>query len=94
MIFSKDHVAITPVRVEITRGWYSMGVRNLCRNMKVINADKCSPSLAVGTWTSFCSVLMVDRFQSVVWSQSSCPQWNALTFYHKCTHNKEQAVFG
>jgi len=42
-------------------------------NLKVINADKCSPSLYVGTWTSFCSVLMVDRFHSVVWSQSSCP---------------------
>jgi len=40
---------------------------------KVINADKCS-SLPVGTWTSFYSVLMVDRLHIVVWSQRSCPQ--------------------
>jgi len=38
-------------------------------NLKVINADKCSPSLAVGTLASFCSVLMVDRFHRVVWSK-------------------------
>jgi len=65
-----------------------MGVSIFAENLKVIYADKCSLSLAVGTWNSFCSGLMVDRFHSVVWSQSSCPQQNALVFYHKCTHNK------
>jgi len=62
----------------------------VAENLNVINADKCSPSLAVCMWTSFCSVLMVDRFHSVVWSQSSCSQWNALAFYRKCTHNKSK----
>ena len=33
---------------------------------------------------------MVDRFHSVVSSQSSCPKWNALAFYPKCTHNKSK----
>ena len=56
----------------------------------MINADKCFPSLAAGTWTSFCSVLMVDKFHSVVWSQSSWPQQNTLAFYRKCTHNKSK----
>jgi len=31
-------------------------------------------TVGTGTRTAFCSVLMVDRFHSVVWSQSSCPQ--------------------
>jgi len=67
-------VATTPVWVEITRVSIP-GVQVIfAENLKVINANKCSPCLAVGTWISFCSVFMVDRFHSVVWSQSSCPQ--------------------
>ena len=70
------HMATTPVRVEITGGWYSRGVSNLCRKLESDQCRQVFPSLAlaVGTWISFCSVLMVDRFHSVVWSQSSCPQ--------------------
>jgi len=70
------HVATTPVPVEIIGGWYSSGVSNLCRKLESDQCRQVLPSLAlvVGTWTSFCSVLMVDRFHSVVWSQSSCPQ--------------------
>jgi len=63
-------------------GWKSPGISipGVCvifaENLNVINAEKGSPSLAVGTWNTFCYVLMVlvDRFHSVVWSQSSCPQ--------------------
>jgi len=62
----------------------------VAENLIVFNAGTCSPSLAVSTWTSFCSVLMVNRFHSVVLSQSSCPQWNALAFYRKCPHNKSK----
>ena len=70
------HVATAPLRVEITGDWYSRGVSNLCRKL---DSDQCRQvlpplALAVDTWTSFCSVLMVHRFHSVVWSQSSCPQ--------------------
>jgi len=57
-------------------GWKSPGVG--IPVVRVIFAEnlKVLPylALAVGTWTSFCSVLMVDRFHSLVWSQSSCPQ--------------------
>jgi len=62
---------------------------NLCRKLE---SDQCRHDL--GTLTSFCSVLMLDRFDSIVWSQGSCPQQNALAFYHKCTHDKEQASSG
>jgi len=68
------HVANTPVRVEITGDWYSRGVSNLCRKLASYQYRQVLPSLAVGTWTSFCPVLMVGRFNSVVWSQTSCPQ--------------------
>ena len=39
----------------------------------------------------------IDRGTAIdihVRSQSSCLQENALAFYHKCTHNKEQAFIG
>jgi len=61
-------------------------------NLKVINAGKCSHRWhwQLAREPHFVLFLMVD---SVVWSQCACPQWNALAFYHKCTH-KEQAFFG
>ena len=57
----RDYVVTTPAWVEITRVSIPGVWVIVAENFKVINADKCSPSLAVGTWTSFCSVLMVDR---------------------------------
>jgi len=58
------------------RGWSSRGAINLCRKLKSYQCRQVLPSLvlAAGMWTSFCSVLMVDRFHSVVWSQSLWPQ--------------------
>ena len=52
------HVATTPVWVEITGVWYSGGVSNLCRKLESDQCRQVLPSLAlaVGTWTSFCSV--------------------------------------
>jgi len=52
----RDHVATTPFRVEISRYLYSRVWVIFAENLNAITADKCSPSLAVGTWTSFCSV--------------------------------------
>ena len=70
----RDCVATTPAWVESPRVSISGVWVIVAQNLKAINADKCSPSLPLGTWTSFRSGLMVDRFHSVVWSQSSCPQ--------------------
>jgi len=61
-------------------GWKSTGISIprvwviFAEKLKLLNADKCSPSLAVRTKRGSRAVLMVDRFHSVVWSQSSCPQ--------------------
>jgi len=44
----RDHVANTPVWVDITRGKYSMGAGNLCRKLE---NDKCKQVLPiVGSW--------------------------------------------
>ena len=36
------YVATTPVRMEITGGWYSRGVSNLCRKLESDQYGKCS----------------------------------------------------
>jgi len=42
------HVATTPVWVEITGGWYSRGVSDLCRKLE---SDQCRQVLPiVGSW--------------------------------------------
>jgi len=65
---------------------------NLCRKRE---SDQCRQVVRfVGPGTSFFSALMVDKFHSVVSSQGSYPQWNALAFHHKCTRYKGQAFFG
>jgi len=65
---------------QLLSGWKSPGSSTprvwviFAENLKVIYVDRCSASLVVGTRTSFFLLGMVERFHSVVWSQSSCPQ--------------------